>query len=84
MQKLIVLDCTVDDIQNSIACLLLADNLDVAINRNAFPFRHRLVFADLLEGDRLSLYEGRVRARRKRDMRFGDDVLGYPAFDILA
>lgn len=77
----------------------LINDLNVAINRNSFPFRYRGVIANLLEGDCLSFCKTRVCARQKRDMRFlervsrafvdesksthRDDVEGYPALDVL-
>ena len=36
--------------------LFLIDNLDVAVDRNPFPFRHGRVPADLLKGDGLPLH----------------------------
>ena len=43
--------------------LFLIDDLDVAIYQKPFPFRHRRVLADLLEGNYLSLYQRRIRGR---------------------
>jgi|SRR6266851_871413 len=45
--------------------LFLIDNLDVTIDQKPFPFQHRRVPADLSEGDRLSLYQRRIRRRRE-------------------
>jgi len=63
--KLIVLDGTVNDIEVSVNRLFLIDNLDVTINQKPFPFQHRRVPADLSKGDRLSLYQRRIRRRRE-------------------
>ena len=50
--------------------LFLIDDLNVTIDQNSFPFQYYRIFVDLLKRDSLSLYQCRVRARWKRDMRF--------------